>query len=83
MDDMYLAYIKIAKYLGAALVMGLGTFGPALGQGNIGSKAVENMGKYAESATTIRNSMILSMAIVETTAVFTLVIAFILIFVAN
>lgn len=83
MDDMYIAYIKIAKYIGAALVMGLGTFGPAMGQGNIGSKAVENIGKYPENAGTIRISMLLGMGIVETSAVFALVIAFILIFFAS
>lgn len=77
---MYLAYIKIAAYLGAAFVMGIGTIGPALGQGLIASKACENIGKYPESAGNIRTTMFLSMGIVETNGIYAFVIALFLIF---
>jgi F-type H+-transporting ATPase subunit c len=80
MEDMYVASIRIAAYLGAAFVMGIGTIGPALGQGNIGARACENMGKYPESASNIRNTMFLSMGIVETSAIYAFLIALFLIF---
>lgn len=80
MEDMYIAYIKMAAYIGAAFVMGVGTIGPALGQGLIGSKACENIGKYPDSANTIRTTMFLSMGIVETCAIYAFLIALFLIF---
>ena len=45
-------YVKMAAYFGAAFAMGIGTIGPALGQGLIASKAVESMGKYPEKCQT-------------------------------
>jgi F-type H+-transporting ATPase subunit c len=71
--------VKIAAYIGAAFVMAISTIGPAFGQGMIGSKAVENIGKYPESAGKIRTAMIMALAIVESLAVYGLVIAILLI----
>ena len=59
-------YAKAAACLGAAIAVGLGVLGPSLGQGGIGMKACENIGKYPESANKIRTAMFLSMGIVET-----------------
>lgn len=77
-DTIYLT--KIAAYIGAALVMGLGTLSPAYGQGLIGAKACENIGKYPESADKIRLTMMIAMGFVESAAVYALVIAIILLF---
>lgn len=74
-------YAKAAALFGAALAMGIGSIGPAIGQGMIGMKACENIGKYAENANKIRNTMVLAMSIVEAAAVYCLVIALFLIFV--
>jgi len=71
---------KAAAFLGAALVMGIGTIGPALGQGLIGSKACETLGKYPESANKVRLSMLLAMGFVESSAVYALIVAILLIF---
>ena len=71
---------KAMAYLAAALVMGLGSIGPALGQGLIGMKACENAGKYPASYTNIRTLMAISMAIVETVSLYCLLIALLLIF---
>ena len=53
--------------------------GPALGQGLIGMKACENIGKYPENAGQIRTTMMLAMGLVETPAIFALIIALLLI----
>ena len=42
-------YTKAAAALGAAFAIGIGTIGPALAQGMVGSKACENIGKYPEA----------------------------------
>lgn len=80
MEDMYIAYIKIAAFIGAAFAMGIGTIGPAIGQGMIGSKACENIGKYPESSGQIRTTMFLGMGIVETSAIYAFLISLFLIF---
>lgn len=73
-------YAKAAAYFGAALAIGIGTIGPALAQGAIASKACENMGKYPESAREIRTMAFLGLVIVETSAVFALLVALLLAF---
>lgn len=72
-------YVKMAAYLGAAFAMGIGTIGPALGQGIVASKAVENMGKYPEMSNKIRTAMFLALGIIETSAIYAFVIALMLV----
>lgn len=74
-------YAKAAVYLGAAIVMGIGAIGPAIGQGLVGMKACETIGKYPESAGNVRMTMMLALAIIETTAIYCLIISLILLFV--
>lgn len=76
-------YAQAAAFLGAALAMGLGSIGPALGQGLIGMKACENLGKYPESASKIRSTMFLAMGLVETGAIYSAIIAGFLIWVGK
>lgn len=73
MDGIF--YAKAAAYIGAAIAMGVGSFGPAFGQGMIGAKACENIGKYPESTGQIRTTMIIAMAIVESSAIYCLLIS--------
>lgn len=68
-------YVKAAAFLGAAFTMAIGSIGPAVGQGLIGMKACESMGKYPESSEKVRNAMIISMSLVETEAIYALLIA--------
>lgn len=78
MEDITV-YIKVAKYISAAIVMGLGSIGPALGQGFVAAKACENLGKYPESASQIRTTMFLSLGIIETSAIYAFIIAILLV----
>ena len=77
---MDITLVKAAAYIGAAFAIGIGTIGPAFGQGMIGSKACENMGKYPESASKIRTTMLLAMGIIESSAIYALIISILLIF---
>ncbi|MFC1842737.1 ATP synthase F0 subunit C [Candidatus Dependentiae bacterium] len=74
-------YVKAAAFIGAAIAMGIGTIGPALGQGFIGMKSCENIGKYPENSDKIRTTMILALAITETSAIYAFIVALLLIFV--
>jgi F-type H+-transporting ATPase subunit c len=78
MEGIFIA--KAAAYIGAALVMGIGSISPAYGQGLVGAKACENIGKYPESSGDIRTAMYIAMGVIESSAVYSLIIALCLIF---
>lgn len=73
-------YVKMAAYIGAAICMGIGTIGPSIGQGLIGAKALESMGKYPEMSNKLRTTMMIALGIVETSPIYAFVIAILLIF---
>ena len=70
------------KYLGAAIVMGLGAVGPALGEGYVAGKAMEAAGRQPEAIGKLRTLMITGQVVSETTGIYALLIAILLIFVA-
>lgn len=69
------------KYLSAALVMGIGAIGSAFGEGFIGGKAMEAMGRNPKAIDKIFTNMIVAQAIDESTAIYSLVVALIILFV--
>ena len=75
------AAILADKNFAAAIAMGLGALGPALGIGFIGAKAVEALGRNPEASSKIQTLAILSIAFAEAVAIYVLVIALILKFV--
>ncbi len=64
--------------LAAGIIMGLAALGIGIGQGLVGSKAMESMGRQPEAAGQIRTSLIVTLAIMETIGVLAFVIAIIL-----
>ena len=76
-------FLKAMCALGAGLCMGIGAIGPAIGEGNAVSKALEGMARQPESAGNLRTNMILGCAITETTGIYSLLIAFLILFATN
>ena len=74
------ALIVIGKALGAGLCMGIGAIGPAIGEGNAVGKALEGMARQPEAAGDLRTNMILGCAITETTGIYALVVALLILF---
>ena len=68
--------------LGAGICMGIGAIGPGIGEGTAVSKACEAIGRQPESKGDVTSTMIMGCAIAETTGIYSLVIAILLIFVA-
>ncbi len=68
--------------LGAGVCMGIGAIGPGLGEGTAVSKACEAIGRQPESKGAVTSTMIMGCAIAETTGIYSLVVAILLIFVA-
>ena len=67
--------------IGAGIAMGFGAIGPAIGEGNAVGKALEGMARQPEMANTLRTNMSLGCAITESTGIYSLVIALLLLFV--
>jgi len=75
------AIIVLGKALGAGLCMGIGAIGPALGEGNAVGRALEGMARQPEAAGNLRTNMIMGCAITETTGIYSLVVALLILFV--
>lgn len=69
------------KTFAAALAIGLGALGPAIGIGLLASKAMEAIGRNPEASGKIQSAMILAIAFTEAIAVYALVVALIIMFV--
>ena len=65
--------------LAVGIMMGLCALGPAIGQGMVGSKAMEAIARQPEAAGQIRSTMILALGLIEALAIYGLLIAFILV----
>ena len=73
-------FIKALALLAAGISMGFGAVGPGIGEGFVGGKACEAIGKRPDEANLITKTMIIGQAISETTGIYALVVALILIF---
>ncbi|MCL5436792.1 MAG: ATP synthase F0 subunit C [Candidatus Dependentiae bacterium] len=73
-------YVQIAKFIAVAFAMAIGTFGPALGLGMIGSRVCENIGKYPESSSAIRTMAYVALGFVEALAIYILVVSLLILF---
>ena len=74
------AIIKAACAIGAGICMGIGAIGPGIGEGIAVSKALEGMARQPEATSTLRTNMLLGCAVAETTGIYSLVIAFVIMF---
>lgn len=74
------AIATLGKAIGAGLCMGIGAIGPAIGEGNAVSKALEGMARQPEAAGDLRTTMIMGCAITETTGIYSLLISFLILF---
>jgi len=70
--------IEAARNIAMALVVSIGVFGPALGIGNIVSKALESIGRNPEASGQIQTTMFIGIAFTEALAIFALVVGFII-----
>lgn len=69
------------RLLATALVMAVGTIGPALAIGLLASKGLEAIGRNPEASGKIQTAMILAIAFAEAIAIYALVVALIIKFV--
>ena len=75
------AIATAGKAIGAGICMGIGAIGPGVGEGTAVSKALEGMARQPESTNNLRLNMLIGCAVAETTGIYSLVIAILLLFV--
>ena len=73
--------LEAAVKIGAALAIGLGTIGPGIGIGLVGTGAMQAIGRNPEVTNTIQTNMILAIAVAESMGIFALVIALLVLFI--
>lgn len=70
-----------AKYMGAGLAMGIAAVGTGIGQGFAIKGAVEGISRNPSASGKISTTMIIGLALIESIAIYALVVALILLFV--
>lgn len=72
-------FVKGMACLGAGIAMVAG-LGPGIGQGIAASRGAEAVGRNPDAQSKIQSTMVLGIALAETTGIYSLVIAILLIF---
>jgi F-type H+-transporting ATPase subunit c len=76
-DDTIIAMTSI---IAAAATMALGALGAAFGESRIGIAAMDALARQPDESASITRTLFVSLAMVESTAIFCLVVALILLF---
>ena len=74
------AMIVACSIIGAAIAMGFGTLGPALGMGGATSGALGAVGRNPDAHGKIMLTMLVGLAMIESIAIYALVIALVIIY---
>jgi len=72
---------EAAKLIAAGLCMGIGALGSGLGEGFVGGKALESMARNPQMSDKLFTNMIVAIALAESTAIYSLVVSLIILFV--
>jgi F-type H+-transporting ATPase subunit c len=74
------ALVAIVSIFTAGITMGIGAIGPAFGEGRAVAQALTALAQQPDSATTITRTLFVGLAMIESVAIYCLVVAMILIF---
>ena len=73
-------WLAMASIVTAGFMVALGSIGPALGQGRAVAHALEAISRQPEAADQITRTLFVGLAMVESTAIYCLVIGLVLLF---
>ncbi len=76
-NEILVAAVSIVT---AGLTMAIGSIGPALGEARAASQALEAIARQPDEANTITRTLFVSLAMIESTAIYCFVVTMILIF---
>jgi F-type H+-transporting ATPase subunit c len=72
--------IQVLSVFTAGITMGIGAVGAAIGEGRIGAAAMDAIARQPDESALITRTLFVSLAMVESIAIFCLVISLILLF---
>ena len=75
-----LVWIASASVLGAGISIGLGAIGPGVGEGRAVAQALASIAQQPDETNTITRTLFVGLAMVESTAIYALVVSLILLF---
>ncbi len=78
MDNLGL--LAAASVLGAAISIGLGAIGPAIGEGRAVAQALQSIAQQPDETSTITRTLFVGLAMIESTAIYAFVVSMILLF---
>ena len=73
-------WIAIASIVTAGLTIAIGSIGPALAEGRAASQALQALAQQPDASSTITRTLFVSLAMIESTAIYCFVVAMILLF---
>ena len=78
--DRHMNWIEIVSIFAAAMAVSFGAIGPALGEGRAVAAAMDAIARQPEAAGTISRTLFVGLAMIETMAIYCLVIALLVLF---
>jgi F-type H+-transporting ATPase subunit c len=72
--------VEAISILAAAIAVGLGAIGPGLGEGRAVAAAMDAIARQPEAAGTLSRTLFVGLAMIETMAIYCLVIALLVLF---
>jgi F-type H+-transporting ATPase subunit c len=76
----FITFIAVVSIITAGITMAIGSIGPALGQGWASAKAMEAIARQPDESSTIIRTLFVTLAFIESVAIYCLIIAMILLF---
>ena len=73
-------HIQVISILAAALAVSFGSIAPALGEGRAVAAAMDAIARQPESAGTLSRTLFVGLAMIETMAIYCLVVALLVLF---
>jgi len=75
--------IEAGALIGAGICMGFGAIGPGIGEGFAAGKACEAIGRAPQEAGLLTRTMLIGQAVSESTGIYSLVVALLMLFVVG
>ncbi|HFD15180.1 MAG TPA: F0F1 ATP synthase subunit C [Rhodospirillales bacterium] len=72
--------LEMWSIIGAALAVAIGSIGPALGEGRALAAAMDAIARQPEAAGTLARTLFVGLAMIETMAIYCLVVALLLLY---
>lgn len=73
-------WIAVASIVIAGLTIAIGSIGPALGEARAAAQALASLAQQPDEANTITRTLFVSLAMIESTAIYCFVVSMILLF---